>query len=386
MKIRLRFERIYGTKSKYGDKAHESPSGSPILLKNYPLPNEYTSIYLGKPVEKLYREYQIAKTGAYTLIKRNVLHEEVSELDEKNMLIKAQREPLRHDFSQWEWYISIVIEREVEVSDDQYIPSHWFAIDPAFAIEAEKEFLEYGAYQVDFIVDHLKQHIESHFFLTRDIDDRVIFFVEGHPPFKMFEVSFGDIQCSTSGPMHLFKIEQLTATMLELQGKEKLALKPLSSETLLSLVERATISELKGKALEELMCKLFLTIPGLKVMERVKTCTEEIDIAIFNNTATGFLSTEKTIILAECKNWSTKCGRNEFSILEMKAENRRKRCSLCFLISWNGFAGTIEKELLRSSRTDLVVVPLTGKDIRKAVVDNNFNHMIENAWQKTIFT
>ena len=147
-----------------------------------------------------------------------------------------------------------------------------------------------------------------------------------------------------------------------------------------------TTSFLKGRVLEELVSKLFLTIPGLRVMSRIKTATEEIDIGIFNDTAEGFLASEGAVILAECKNWSDKCGRDEFSLLEKKAENRRERCSLSFLISWNGFTGTIEKELLRSSRHRLVIVPLTGNELKRAVAEDNFVQVIESAWRDDVFT
>jgi hypothetical protein len=123
-----------------------------------------------------------------------------------------------------------------------------------------------------------------------------------------------------------------------------MALAPLAPTTLVTLVEKATESDLKGRALEELVAKLFSTISGLKVETRTRTATEEIDISVFNDTTDGFLAKEGAVILAECKNWSGKCGRDEFSLLEKKAENRRERCSLSFLISWNGFTGTIEKE------------------------------------------
>jgi hypothetical protein len=56
------------------------------------------------------------------------------------------------------------------------------------------------------------------------------------------------------------------------------------------------------------------------------------------------------------------------------------------LISWNGFTGTIEKELLRSSRQQLVIVPLTGNELRKAVADNNFFEVIQAAWRDAVFT
>jgi hypothetical protein len=196
----------------------------------------------------------------------------------------------------------------------------------------------------------------------------------------------GDVTASTSGPMHLCNVGQIRATMSDLQREGQLALAPLTPATLLTLVERASTSDLKGRALEELVYKLFLTIPGFRVMTRVKTATEEIDLGIFNDAAAGFLASEGAVILAECKNWSGKCGRDEFSLLEKKAENRRDRCSLCFLISWNGFTGTIEKELLRSSRQRLVLVPLTGNDLTRAVADNNFIEVIESAWRQTVFT
>jgi hypothetical protein len=48
--------------------------------------------------------------------------------------------------------------------------------------------------------------------------------------------------------------------------------------------------------------------------------------------------------------------------------------------------GTIEKELLRSSRQRLVIVPLTGNDLSRAIEDNNFTEVIETAWRETVFT
>ena len=186
--------------------------------------------------------------------------------------------------------------------------------------------------------------------------------------------------------MHSCNVDQIRAAMLDIKREGQLALAPLTPATLLTLVERVTTSDLKGRVLEELVSKLFLTILGLRVLTRIKTATEEIDIGIFNDTAEGFLASEEAVILAECKNWSGKCGRDEFSLLETKAENRRQRCSLSFLISWSGFTGTIDKELLRSSRQRLVIVPLTGHDLKRAVVENNFVKVIESAWHDAIFT
>ena len=386
MRVRLRFERVYGTKSQYGEHPRESPPGPPIVLDDYPLPGEQVSIYLGQPVEELYQTYQVARTGGFTLVRRNVLHEDITEADEAAMLQQARMEPFGDDLTRWNWYITLVIERTVEIPDSQCTPGRWFSIDPVLAIRTEKEFLQYGSYQADFLVDHLATHILRHFFATRDVDDRVVFFAGDGPPFRMPQITMGDVTGSTSGPMRLCNVEQIRKAMSDLRHEGQLALAPLTLATLLTLVERATTSDHKGRVLEELVSKLFLTIPGLRVMNRMKTATEEIDLGIFNDAAAGFLASEGAVILAECKNWSGKCGRDEFSLLEKKAENRRDRCSLCFLISWNGFTGTIEKELLRSSRQRLVIVPITGNDLRRAVANNNFIEVIESAWREAVFT
>jgi len=312
--------------------------------------------------------------------------EEAETMEEARLAMEqAREEGPNHSRTGWNWYITIVIERTIEVPEAECNPTRWFSINPGTAIRTEREFLQYGSDQADFIVDHLAKHISRHFFATRDVDDRVVFFAGEGPPFRVPEVTLGNVTAFTSGPIDLCKIDDIRAAMSNLQQEGQLALEPLTPPTLLTLVERASTSDVKGRALEELLCKLFGTIPGLAVYKRVRTATEEIDLGIVNDVANGFLASEEPIILAECKNWSGKCGRDEFSLLEKKAENRRERCSLSFLVSWNGFACTIDKELLRSSRQRLVIVPLTRDDLIRAVVDNDFARVIESAWRETIF-
>lgn len=149
-------------------------------------------------------------------------------------------------------------------------------------------------------------------------------------------------------------------------------------------VETARSSDERGRALEELMCRLFESLPGFSVSSRVRTATEEIDIMILNDSNDPRFRRESAILLAECKNWSGKCGKNEFVIFKEKIENRSKRCSLGFLISWNGFAETITKEMLRGSREETLVVPLEGKDIRHAVREGSFEQVLIEAWDRAV--
>jgi hypothetical protein len=90
------------------------------------------------------------------------------------------------------------------------------------------------------------------------------------------------------------------------------------------------------------------------------------------------------LILAECKNWSSKCGKNEFVVFLAKLENRSQRCTLGFLISWNGFSSTVTKEMLRGSREQILVVPITGEDIRSAVRSGDFAKTLLQCWDRAV--
>lgn len=138
-------------------------------------------------------------------------------------------------------------------------------------------------------------------------------------------------------------------------------------EKLVESVEAAASTDDKGRTLEELASRLFERIPGFAVTGRIRTATEEIDISIVNDSAEPRLRRESALVLAECKNWMSKCGKNEFVIFRDKIESRKRRCSLGFLISWNGFATTVTKEMLRGSREETLIVPVTGQEIRATV-------------------
>ena len=159
-----------------------------------------------------------------------------------------------------------------------------------------------------------------------------------------------------------------------------------SLDALVNAVEKASSNDERGRSLEELISRLFETIPGFTVTERIRTATEEIDIAVLNDSNDPRFRRESAILLAECKNWRDKCGKNEFVLFKEKIENRSNRCSLGFLISWNGFKSTVTKEMLRGSREPTLVVPITREDVRAAVRDNNFTDVLALCWQKASTT
>src|ERR1035437_10854794 len=96
------------------------------------------------------------------------------------------------------------------------------------------------------------------------------------------------------------------------------------------------------------------------------------------------LRREGALILAECKNWTGKCGKNEFVVFNSKLENRSQRCTLGFLISWNGFSETVTKEMLRGSREGDLIVPVEANDLRKAIRVGNVEDVLIECWERAI--
>jgi hypothetical protein len=155
-------------------------------------------------------------------------------------------------------------------------------------------------------------------------------------------------------------------------------------QTQLELVESCSTSQEKGEALEKLMASLFSSVPGFRVKNRVRTETEEIDLTILNNGTETRWRNEGPLMLAECKNCSSKCGKNELVQFKEKILNRRGRCSLGFLVSWNGFAETFKIEILRGSRENIIIIPLDGEQIRRSVLENSFFAMLCTAWDTAV--
>lgn len=121
----------------------------------------------------------------------------------------------------------------------------------------------------------------------------------------------------------------------------------------------------KGKALENLMEKVFSSVPGFEViLKRVSTEDEEIDLQIKNGvTGTFWTSLTSPSFFAECKNWSTKVGASEIRDFEAKIINHKKLVKVGFFISFQGFTKEVNNHLRRASREDHHIVLIDSADL-----------------------
>jgi ActR/RegA family two-component response regulator/Holliday junction resolvase-like predicted endonuclease len=143
-------------------------------------------------------------------------------------------------------------------------------------------------------------------------------------------------------------------------------------------VGRAKSVQKKGKTLEDLLAALLASIDGfIEVGRNINTETEEIDLAFRNARRDPVWQRESEIILVECKNWAKqRVGKNEVVVFKEKIKNRHGRCKLGFLICTEKFAETLEKELLRTSQSEVVVVPIDGEGLKRLVKSNDRSQLL----------
>jgi hypothetical protein len=116
----------------------------------------------------------------------------------------------------------------------------------------------------------------------------------------------------------------------------------------------ATDNNVKGRALEDLICYLIETVPGVSVTTRNTLnsfASEEIDIAFWNEQKRNGFSFLPRILLTECKNWSSAVGSSEVSFFAQKLKHRGLDHGI--LIASNGITGSPED--LRSAHHQITM-------------------------------
>jgi CheY-like chemotaxis protein len=153
-------------------------------------------------------------------------------------------------------------------------------------------------------------------------------------------------------------------------------------------VQSEANSQRKGKLLEDLMVRLFKTLPGFSyITPRGKSRDEEIDLIIRNESPDTFWSGEGSqYILVECKNWSRPVGPDELVIFRNKLENRGTRCRLGFFIALGGFTAGFDSQAATFRKDPFLVVPLDRADIDQLVKASDRNSLLKQFHERAAMT
>ena len=100
----------------------------------------------------------------------------------------------------------------------------------------------------------------------------------------------------------------------------------------------------QGHALEDLICYVFSQVPGISVTRRNELnafLTEEIDVALWNESPVDGFFFLPNIILVECKNWSTRVTSAELAWFDTKLRNRGLNFGI--LVAPQGITGNAQE-------------------------------------------
>jgi CheY-like chemotaxis protein len=160
----------------------------------------------------------------------------------------------------------------------------------------------------------------------------------------------------------------------------------VTTAQLAKAVPRQNTPAMKGECLEELMLRLFNSCPGFEAKARVRTTTEEFDLFILNGSNVAPWRDMGPVLLAECKNWSSKCGVSEYTHFESKVRSRYGQCKCGFFISWKGFAETFTEQRLRASREGLLIIEIDGMDVEEGAIKGDFDAVVKRRWEASVTT
>jgi CheY-like chemotaxis protein len=120
----------------------------------------------------------------------------------------------------------------------------------------------------------------------------------------------------------------------------------------------------RGRLLEETVCLLFRTMPGLEdARVNTRAPAEEFDVVAQNASQDEILRKEGPILLVECKNWSGTVTPVEYEYFRAKLRDRFQRATLGILLGMNGFTEGVDTKGARRSNERELILTLDRRDL-----------------------
>lgn len=159
--------------------------------------------------------------------------------------------------------------------------------------------------------------------------------------------------------------------------------------TLINDVDAATTNQQKGQSFELLSIYMFAHLNGVDITEHdVRMPSEEIDIVLWNAQTEEILRPWDSVILVECKNWSSAVGASVLDNFVNKV--RRRALTTGIFVAANGVTGGFVKGdgnepgaigILTSALQDGIrVIVITMDDIRSLTSLDDIRALIKKRY------
>jgi ActR/RegA family two-component response regulator len=143
----------------------------------------------------------------------------------------------------------------------------------------------------------------------------------------------------------------------------------------------------KGKLLEELVKDLFRATPGFeKVKTRLDNEIEEIDVVVENRSDDPLWKNDgASYLLAECKNWSSRCGSSEIASFHNKLTTKYGRARTGFFIAPGGFTAAFHEARAAHKTGDVLVIPIDGEALERWIAADDRMEVLRELHQSATF-
>ena len=145
----------------------------------------------------------------------------------------------------------------------------------------------------------------------------------------------------------------------------------------------------RGRALEQLVCHAFTSIPGiLPPMRNAIDFADggEIDIFFANNGAKSGLWFLPISLLTECKNWAGRVGAEEVRVFVDKL--RERGCHAGILVAANGITGdarsltAARRHIARALEDDTLILVLTLQELERVRSTAQLVRLLLDKWMR----
>jgi len=188
MLVTLQAVRVYGSSNYFGAEPRQAPDGNPLLFSDMPARGERTSISLGPAPNAILQANRLRRAVGVAMLSAlvggtNGLYGDAL-IEAK--LAELGEDSLGRDFN---WYVTLIIEREIEVDDSKRTQIRLIWLEHTIAVELKDSFLAYVQPHFDVLTTHLSASLGFSFFENLVMSDRVFFLSEGCPAFGFPESS-----------------------------------------------------------------------------------------------------------------------------------------------------------------------------------------------------
>lgn len=190
MNICMKCIRVYGSKSYYGRSVRQTTKESPVVLNSYPQNAEVSRIFFGSLADELAQAFSIQRAFGNAALSSYFGGKRSNLRDADKEIIQLSSEKCRFKVENWNYFITISVERQVELDESDVSSSEVIWIDIEKAQKLEDEFFTYARPFLERLASQVSLGLSIEFFRTV-VKEGVFFFSESRVPFGLPRYSTG---------------------------------------------------------------------------------------------------------------------------------------------------------------------------------------------------